>query len=158
MCQRGPGSSCTARWCCLSSFTTVRLGEYPKQSFSDWTVFTADSSETWWEYYIQTELRMMICIPDFGSQPLSELVAKRRRSLTAHVLRMSEQSPPCLAMSCYFQAGSRGRRGRPAATLPTIIIMDLAGHDIPLKNASDLEGARAFAADKSKWRSDIVYG
>ena len=92
------------------------------------------------------------------SQPLSELVAKRRRSLTGHVLRMSEQSPPCLAMSCYFQAGSRGRRGRPAATLPTTIMKDLAGHDIPLKNASDLEGARAFAADKSKWRSDIVYG
>ena len=84
------------------------------------------------------------------SQPLSELVAKRRRSLTGHVLRMSEQSPPCLAMSCYFQAGSRERRGRPAATLPTTIMKDLAGHDIPLKNASDLEGARAFAADKSK--------
>ncbi|XP_065195415.1 uncharacterized protein LOC135826742 [Sycon ciliatum] len=37
-----------------------------------------------------------------GSQPLSELVAKQRRSLTGHVLRMSEQSPPCLAMSSYF--------------------------------------------------------
>ena len=50
------------------------------------------------------------------------------------------------------------RKGRPAAALPTTIMKDLAGHDIPLKNASDLEGARASAADKSKWRSDVVYG
>ena len=40
-----------------------------------------------------------------GLQPLSELVAKRCRSLTGHVLRMSEQSPLALRCPAIFKRG-----------------------------------------------------
>ena len=106
MCQKGPGSSCTARLCCLSSFTTETWG-VPQAVFQRLDCF----------HRRQLRNLMGVRYPDritnddlysrCGSQPLSELVAKRCRSLTGHVLRMSEQSPPCLAMSCYFQVGSR---------------------------------------------------
>ena len=78
-----------------------------------------------------------------GSQPLLELVAKRRRSLTGHVLRMSEQSPPCpvraprpLRDRFSFSRGNRSLQGAAPAGLFSVDFAYLRMVNISMKFAA----------------------
>ena len=88
-----------------------------------------------------------------NTEPLSDIVDRRRWQLTGHILRMDRDAPPWIALTGYFAGDAKAGRGRPRTSIATRITSDLQRRNIDLKRSSQLGNVRAIALDKPTWRN-----
>ena len=88
-----------------------------------------------------------------NTEPLSDIVDRRRWQLTGHILRMDRDAPPWIALTGYFAGDAKAGRGRPRTSIATRITSDLQRRNIDLKRSNQLENVRAIALDKPTWRN-----
>ena len=90
------------------------------------------------------------------AKPLGRVIAHARWRMLGHTLRMSESTPPRMAMAAYFAPSNDGAwRGRPRTTLPTVVNADLHKVRKRLVTADDYHQLQLLAQDRGKW-SELV--
>lgn len=76
----------------------------------------------------------------YNTDKISTSVNKQRLSLFGHILRKPEDIPANIMMEQYINSGdNKGKKkGRPAATLPTVLHDMVQYHDLSFQSRDDL--------------------